>query len=176
MQKDFPPLTRDGNLPGFQRRASGPGRCCTEAESSSSGDEYETNSEPRDQAPTHSSPRDRAPIFSNAMTELRQMMSEFLVSFSQQMDRLNKRMDSLEQDQRPLLTSHTSARGHDSKTSRASPYQPPRLWVDRPQDEPLPQGPITWPDKEDDESALDGGDLTEVAEGDDMEGCTLHKV
>ena len=100
-------------------------------------------------------------------------MSEFSASFSQQMDRLNKQMDSLE---RPPSTLHTSARSRDSETSRASPYQHPRLWADRPLDDPLPQGPITWPDEEDDVSAPDGGDSTEVAEGDDTEGCAEHKV
>ena len=136
-----------------------------EAESSQSDNESET----------HFSTRDRTSAPSDTATELRQVMTEMSAFFSRQMECLTRRMESFEQR---YTSSHTSrsrdSTAHTSSRSRVSPYQPPRLWADRPLNEPLPQGPIVWPDEDDDE--IDGNDAAETADTDDSDGCALHKV
>jgi hypothetical protein len=78
-----------------------------------------------------------------------QAMSE---TFTRQMTSLDRRMDTLEKGLRP---------------ESATPYQPARLWADRPLNEPLPPIPISWPDDE---------ELENETDADDAEGCPLHNV
>lgn len=124
---------------------------------------------------THLRQEDRAPPVADAAAELREMMREMAETFSRQMTALNKRMDDIEQDPRSKTNQPIS------RTSRGgvSDHQPPRLWADRPLDEPIPQDPPTWPDEEDDletESRAET-DLPDLPAGDDdTEGCPLHKV
>jgi hypothetical protein len=88
-----------------------------------------------------------------------QAMSE---TFTRQMTSLDRRMDTLEKGLRP---------------ESATPYQPARLWADRPLNEPLPPIPISWPDDEELENETESGaETVDITPADDAEGCPLHNV
>ena len=111
----------------------------TEVESSLNGD---------DESETHSlHNRNRASHLFDTVTELREMMGEMSATFSDQMNRLQRRMDSLERESGTLSLPNTSVRCHDppsvSSNSRCrySPYKPPWLWANRLLNKPLPHSP-----------------------------------
>ena len=132
--------------------------------------EVEPSSDAEGESETRRNPQgDRVPP-PDAATELRQMMMEISETFTRQMSALNRRMDNLERE--PSSQSSTPRISHTSR-SRDS-YQPPRLWADRPLNEPLPDQPLVWPDEDEDDRREERGAGEEAAEADD--GCALHRV
>ena len=132
--------------------------------------EVEPSSDAESESETRRHPQgDQVPP-PDAATELRQMMTEVSETFTRQMSALNRRMDNLERD--PNSQSSTPRISHTSR-SRDS-YQPPRLWADRPLNEPLPDLPLVWPDEDEEDRREERGAGEDTAEADD--GCTLHRV
>ena len=115
---------------------------------------------------TPPAPRDRAPAEAPDLRATLQAMSETfatqLAAINRQMSALSERVDGVEQDPRP-----TDPPQHTPESSTPTPTQPSRLLCDRPLDEPLPDGPLIWPDDlEDEPLPVDNVD----------EGCQLHRI
>ena len=97
-----------------------------------------------------------------ALREMSETFARQMAAMSGQLNTLSERLDNVERPGRqrsvqdPILDSAIS-----TESERIS-----HLWCDRPLDEPLPRGPLSWPDEDD--AADDGTD--------DADGCQLHRI
>ena len=143
--------------------------------------EVETSQQAAESETPTAVPGSRAPQTLGA-TELRYTLQSLsdsvatqLASMSRHVATLSQRMDRVEHDSRPTPVRERVG------TSRQD-YAPPRLWCDRPLNEPLPTDPPRWDDEDgsEEESSdvgrADAADFTDPAEADDADRCPLQRV
>ena len=104
------------------------------------------------------------------LREMLQVMSQTftsqLAAITNQVTSLSERVDHAKRAPRAQENTRPAPTPTPNPSKGGTPASlHPRLWCDRLLDEPLPTGPIVWPDEEEDADA-----------GDEADGCQLHRV